>query len=276
MRLFTTVSAWSHARHRRTARRSSSLSPVCQSKTMLFAASGQTSGAPGFDGRLHVGHRGQGVVIDQHRLGGVPRRLRAGGDDEGDRVADMADNPSASTGCGGSARPLPSRFFSGTTQGRPPIPSAARSAAVYTASTPGMLSRRFGVDGGMLRRRVRAAQHDAAQCRAGRYRRCSGRGPSAGAGPRRGGRAARDRTSSWANSLPVSCGCSGFSLGRGRERPRGASSAAHSRGRTRVQTVMSQALRMPISSSRPIETARIPQAIAVRSRKAPPPPAITA
>jgi hypothetical protein len=46
--------------------------------------------------------------------------------------------PSASTGCGGIAISEPSRFLKLTAQGRPPMPSAFRSALVNTARTPGI------------------------------------------------------------------------------------------------------------------------------------------
>src|SRR5438067_2541015 len=44
--------------------------------------------------------------------------------------------PSASTGCGGSARSVPSRFCSGVVQGRMPNPAGFRSAPVW----PGALA----------------------------------------------------------------------------------------------------------------------------------------
>ena len=39
-------------------------------------------------GRLH--HAGQGIVVHAHKLGRIPRRVRRLGDDEGDRLADVA------------------------------------------------------------------------------------------------------------------------------------------------------------------------------------------
>ena len=42
------------------------------------------------DGIEHADHRRQDVVVDDHRFGGVLRLLARLGDDEGDRIADMA------------------------------------------------------------------------------------------------------------------------------------------------------------------------------------------
>ncbi len=89
MRLFTTFTRVTWAAWANSAS-VFALSPISQSNTWLRATSGQTSAAPGSVAWARLGDGGQHVEVDLDRLGGVARGLQRVGNDEGDRIADMA------------------------------------------------------------------------------------------------------------------------------------------------------------------------------------------
>ena len=128
-RLFTTVSFVACAALANSAS-TRALSPTAQSKQMLFGACGQTCGCPGSiaparsvtEGR--VSYSTSTASAASRAASGVSATMKATGSPTW-RTA-----PRASTGWPGSTRAEPSRFFSGTTQGMSPMPSAVRSSAV--------------------------------------------------------------------------------------------------------------------------------------------------
>ncbi len=82
---------------RRSPRRRRAASPISQSKTELPGASSWICGAPCSSApATSVDDGRQFLVVDVDQLGGVARPALAVGDDDGDRVADIADNSVAS------------------------------------------------------------------------------------------------------------------------------------------------------------------------------------
>ena len=210
-----------------------SLSPISQSNATLRCACGQTCAAPSSIARAEVGDGGQDVVFDRDRLGGVAGELGALGDDEGDRIADMADH---AVGQHRMRRERHRRAVAVLHRGR------ARQAAdaVGVEVRAGIdrqharhRPRRRGVDRGDAGGGMRAAQHHALHG--------AGQGDVIGVGAAALQQArvldaadglGKAELRHGANSLPVSCDGSGTSLGRGGERPRGSGCIA---GRARGQ-----------------------------------------
>ena len=107
------------------------LSPISQSNAMLCVTSGHTSGAPASVAVARSVMAGSNVVIDRDQLRGVARRLTRFGDDERDRIADVAHR---AVGQRPDAAGWPCRSRRGSPPARRrasvPMPSAFRSAAV--------------------------------------------------------------------------------------------------------------------------------------------------
>ena len=95
--------------------------------------------------RGRIGHRRQHRVVDLDLFGCVARLRQRLRDHDRDRIADMAALPWASAGCGAIFIGEPSLEWIIQPQMRLPILSAASSAPVSTATTPG-IGRRLGVD----------------------------------------------------------------------------------------------------------------------------------
>ena len=87
---------------------------------------------------LRLGDRGQRLVFDLDRLGGIARRRKVSATTRATGSPTCRTLSSASTGRGVSCRGLPSRPTSGVVQGISPRPSVRTSSPVSTSSTPGM------------------------------------------------------------------------------------------------------------------------------------------
>ena len=132
----------------------------CASRCRDCPAPRRRSAARPAPARVGRRHRGQRRVVDRDQLRGIERLGVGLGDDQRDRLAGVAHlvrRPAAAAARRRRARR--SATLASTVGPKRPSPSAAASAAVRTASTPGAAGRPRvdALDPGM---RMRRAQHD--------------------------------------------------------------------------------------------------------------------